>query len=90
MTLAFLNPTRSFDEKRNAVSFLGHDGMFEIRFFVEAGALSGPGPARDGSGTPETCLSAFDGLLTSIQDAARRAYAKRRDNAYTLTPADFR
>ena len=40
MTLAFPNPSRSFDEVRNAVRFIGHDGMFEVRFFVEAGALA--------------------------------------------------
>ena len=40
MTLAFPNPSRSFDDARNAVRFIGHDGMFEVRFFVEAGALA--------------------------------------------------
>ena len=28
MTLNFPNPSRSFDEKRNAVRFSGYDGMF--------------------------------------------------------------
>ena len=41
MSLAFPNPSRSFDEVRNAVRFIGHDGMFEVPFFVEADALSG-------------------------------------------------
>ena len=45
MTLAFPNPSRSFDEARNAVLFFGHDGVFEIRFFVEAGALAISGTA---------------------------------------------
>jgi hypothetical protein len=40
MTLAFPNPSRTFDEARNAVLFFGHDGVFKIRFFVEAGALA--------------------------------------------------
>ena len=40
MTLAFPNTARSFDEVRKAVRFFGHDGMFEIRFFVEAEALA--------------------------------------------------
>ena len=43
MTLNFPNPTRSFEEMRNAVCFVGHDGIFEIRFFVEAGALAHSG-----------------------------------------------
>jgi len=45
MTLAFPNPSRSFDEARNAVLFFGHDGVFEIRFFAEAGALAISGTA---------------------------------------------
>jgi hypothetical protein len=40
MTLLFPNPSRSLDEKRNAVRFIGHDGMLELRFFVEAEALT--------------------------------------------------
>ena len=39
MTLEFLNPSRSFDEVRNAIRFIGHDGMFEVPFFVEVEAL---------------------------------------------------
>jgi hypothetical protein len=90
MTLAFLNPTRSFDHVRHAVSFFGHDGVFEIRFFVEASALARPGPAPTGSDAPEKCLSAFDALRASIHEAARQAYASRRGSSYTLTAADFR
>lgn len=40
MTLDFPNPSRSFDEARNAVRFIGHDGMFEVPFFIEAAALA--------------------------------------------------
>ena len=40
MTLEFLNPSRSFDEVRNAMRFIGHDGMFEVPFFVEVEALA--------------------------------------------------
>ena len=59
MTLAFANPSRSFDEARNAVQFFGHDGVVEIRFFVEAGALGISGTA----GMSEAkCLSAFDAV----------------------------
>ena len=91
MTLAFPNPSRSFDEARNAVLFFGHDGVFEIRFFVEAGALARSETALPGSGMSEAkCLSAFDALRTSIQDVAREAYSHRRLSYYTLTAADFR
>ncbi|MGO8112649.1 DUF1488 family protein, partial [Rhizobium leguminosarum] len=30
MALAFLNQSRSFDAARNAVRFIGHDGMFQV------------------------------------------------------------
>lgn len=40
MTLAFPNSSCSFDETRNAVRFSGYDGMFEVPFFVESGALT--------------------------------------------------
>jgi hypothetical protein len=88
MTLNFPNPTRSFDEMRNAVCFVGHDGMFEIRFFVEAGALA---DGAEGSRMSEAkCLSAFDRLRGSIHDVAREAYSNNHLNSYTLSAADFR
>lgn len=91
MTLAFPNPSRSFDEARNAVRFIGHDGMFQIRFFIEAGALTKSHIAIRNTGTLEAkCLSAFDALRTSIQDVARKAYSHGRRDSYTLTAADFR
>ena len=66
MTLAFPNLSRSFDEARNAVRFIGHDGMFEVPFFIEAGAL-----ARAEAGIGKTkpseaeCLRAFDAVRGS-------------------------
>jgi hypothetical protein len=90
MTLAFPNPSRSFDEIRNAVRFMGHDGMFAVRFFVEAGALAKSYTELRKAGVSETkCLAAFDALVTSIHDVARKAYSHRRRDSYTLTAADF-
>ena len=91
LTLAFPNPSRSFDEARNAVLFFGHDGVLEIGFFVEAGALAISGTALLISGMSEAkCLSVFDAARTSILDVAREAYSHERRNYYTLTAADFR
>ncbi|AZO28401.1 MULTISPECIES: DUF1488 domain-containing protein [Mesorhizobium] len=90
MTLAFPNPSRSFDEARNAVCFIGHDGMFQIRFFIEVEALAKSGVALGGKVSTETaCLSAFDALRTSIQDVAGKVYARSRRDSYILTAADF-
>jgi hypothetical protein len=91
MTLAFPNPSRSFDEARNAVLFFGHDGLFEIRFFVEAGALAISATALPVVAMSEMkCLSVFDAVRTSILEVAREAYSHGCRNYYTLTAADFR
>ncbi|WEX75385.1 DUF1488 domain-containing protein [Sinorhizobium numidicum] len=91
MTLSFPNPSRSFDEKRNAIRFIGHDGMFEVRFFVEADALAISNAELDRSEISESkFLSAFDALRLSIYDIARKAYSNGRRDFYTLTAADFR
>jgi hypothetical protein len=91
MTLAFPNPSRSFDQTRRAVCFIGHDGMFQVRFFVEVEALGTFNDNAGGGETAETAyLSAFDALRSSIQDAASKAYARERRNSYTLTASGFR
>lgn len=87
MTLAFLNRSRSFDEVRNGVRFIGYDGMFEVRFFIEAAALGNRGKREL---SEAECLTAFDAARGSIQDVARAAYAGRRRTSYVLTSADFR
>ena len=87
MTLEFPNRSRSFDETRNAVRFIGHDGMFEVPFFVEAAALAGSGSAKP---SETDFLEAFDAARGSIHDVAREAYSHGRRTSYTLTAADFR
>lgn len=89
MTLAFPNPTRSFDQARNAVSFFGHDGMFEIRFFVEAAVLA-EGRSPGARMSEAQCLSTFDAMRPSIYDVAREVYSNHRRNLNTLTLSDFR
>ena len=87
MTLEFPNRSRSFDETRNAVRFIGHDGMFEVPFFVEAAALAGSGSVKQ---SETDFLEAFDAARGSIHDVAREAYSHGRRTSYTLTAADFR
>lgn len=87
MTLLLPNPSRSVDEKRNAVRYIG--SMFEVRFFVEAEALVMADAELGRSEISESkLLSAFDALRLSIYKAARKAYSSGRDS-YTLTAADF-
>ena len=91
MTLQFPNQSRSFDDSRRVVRFSGYDGMFEVRFFIEADALANP------SGTPSSeadleddCLAAFDAQRPSIQNVAREIYGNSRRGSYTLTSSDLR
>jgi hypothetical protein len=91
VTLNFPNQSRSFDDGRQAVRFTGYDGMFEVRFFIEAEALSASnGTARDGDAVEAACLLAFDAFRRSIYDVARSIYDGRRRESYTLTSADLR
>ncbi len=91
MTLEFPNRSRSFDDARQAVRFMGYDGMFEVRFFVEAEALSASdGTPRDDDAVETACLLAFDALRRPIYDVARSIYAGPRRDSYTLTSADLR
>lgn len=87
MTLEFPNRSRSFDEARDAVRFIGHDGMFEVPFFVETAALH---RAVTTSQTETDFLTAFDAARSSIHDIARKAYSRGHRPSYTLTVADFR
>ncbi|MEO4045255.1 DUF1488 domain-containing protein [Hoeflea sp. CAU 1731] len=87
MSLAFPNPSRSYDEARNAVRFVGHDGMFEVPFFIEAGALWEQG---DKLPSETDCLAAFDSSLASIHRAACKTYSRGRKTPYILKAVNFR
>jgi hypothetical protein len=87
VSLEFPNRSRSFDKARNAVRFIGHDGMFEVPFFIEAGAIA----RSDRKELSEAdLLAAFDAARGSIYDVAREAYSSSRHTSYHLTAADFR
>jgi hypothetical protein len=87
MTLTFPNTSRSYDETARRVRFLGYDGMFEVKFFVEIGAL----PKIVSRAPSEAdCLAAFDAARSSVQDIARKAYGRDRRDSYVLTAAHFK
>jgi hypothetical protein len=72
MTLTFPNRSRSYDEARHGVRFIGYDGMFEVPFLVEAAALQ----EKSASAVSEaSCLAAFDASRFHFQDVAREVYA---------------
>ena len=84
MALTFPNQSRSYDAAGKRIRFVGYDGMFEVAFFVEAGAIAKASLNEAGY------LDAFDAARTSIQNVARQVYANRRKNMHVLTSADFR
>jgi len=84
MALAFPNRSRSYDDVRRRVRFVGHDGMIEVPFFVETDALI---PAAGGEAD---FLAAFDAARATIHDVAREIYGSARRTMYVLTAADFR
>ena len=88
MALTFPNNSRSYDDTKNRVRFLGYDGMFEVKFFVEAEALS---KAADKDIVDENgFLAAFDSLRGAILEVANKAYSTGRGKTmYVLTPTDF-
>ncbi|PTW59299.1 uncharacterized protein DUF1488 [Breoghania corrubedonensis] len=92
MTLAFPNRSRSYDEAGQRVRFIGHDGMFEVPFFVETDALSAATATATATATAGEAdyLAAFDAARATIHDVARKIYGSARRTIYVLTAADFR
>ncbi|MEX0954050.1 MAG: DUF1488 family protein [Rhizobiaceae bacterium] len=84
MTLTFHNRSRSYDKVRQRVRFIGHDGVFEVPFFVETGAL----PTATNSEADN--LAAFDAARATIHDVAHEIYGNERKTMYVLTARDFR
>lgn len=88
MSIAFPNRSRSYDTTEQRIRFLGHDGMFEVRFFIGLDVLAKTAAAKVSS--EKDALSAFDEKRRSILEAAEKAYARgKRNNMCVLTPADF-
>lgn len=88
VTLGFPNRSRSYDARGQRVRFWGHDGAFEVCFFVERDAFSRMNPKAmlDEAGI----LTEFDRYRERIMEAANKMYnSQRRRDAYTLMASDF-
>ena len=87
MALNFPNQSRSYDRRGRRVRFWGHDGAFEICFYVEQEALGhiNPNTSRDEAGL----LNAFDRNRDRILKVAGKVYSRYRRDAYTLLASDF-
>jgi hypothetical protein len=91
MVLAFPNTSRSFDQSRNAIRFIGHDGLFEVPFLIDAAALDvSPTVSADASSTEVSLLRAFDAMRDRIHAAAIRVHTRGHNAVYVLSAADLR
>lgn len=87
MSLAFPNPSRSYDRERSRVCFWGHDSVIEVPFFLEENAIFALCP--DTQTTEAGILAAFDLERERILAAASSAYRGQRQRSYTLSAAQF-
>ena len=87
MRLTFPNPSRSFDETRDAVRFWGYDSAIECSFFVTRAALERLVPSL--SSGKSDLLAAFDDNRELICKAATRVYSRGRRGSYELGASDF-
>lgn len=87
MSIAFPNAARSYDETKQRVRFLGHDGMFEVKFFVAVEALVADRQQRNVS--EREYLAAFDSMRAKILEVAKRVYSSRRKDTVMLNTTDF-
>jgi len=87
MSLTFPNPSRSFDETRDAVRFWGYDSAIECSFFVTRGALKRLVPSL----SPErsNLLAAFDTNRDLICKTATRVYSRGRRGCYEPDVSGF-
>lgn len=88
MTLAFPNPSRSFDVSVQCVRFSGHDTAIEVSFFLALDALTQihTGPIE----LEADILRAFDEKVETIHKAAAKAYKQNKGKyVCTLSTGDF-
>lgn len=87
MSLAFPNPSRSFDNSGGCIDFLGYDGLFEVPFSLELAALKKLNPE---SNKTNDFLKMFDKVRHEIYLIAENVYVRNpnRSSAYVLTVAD--
>lgn len=88
MAINFPNASRSYDTRRNAVHFWGHDQSMETSFYISADALQRLTP---GVGQDETALlAAFDSNRPRIREVAARLYGNgKKGGSYDLHPSHF-
>jgi len=87
MALSFPNQSRSYDARRHAVRFWGHDSAMEASFFIMADALLRLQPNQRSD--EAALLNAFDSHRNLICAAAAKVYARGNRGSYDLLASDF-
>lgn len=87
MSLAFPNAARSFDDIKRRFRFLGHDGMFEVKFFVDVDVVTKELSER--SATERDLLAAFDRMRDKIHIAAHRLYKAKPLPSILISSGDL-
>lgn len=88
MSIAFPNPSRSYDPAQRRVAFWGHDRAMEVRFFIEENALYKLAPRTQK--IEAAILAAFDAARERIMEVAAATYAPSdRRSDYILSASDF-
>lgn len=82
MTLSFANPTRTYDERRDVIRFVGHDGLKQIVFHLSVGLFDQGG--SDTNQREQGYLMAFDRAHTQILDIACAIYKKNKRSLVEL------
>ena len=87
MAINFPNTSRSYDQRRHGIRFLGHDDMREVSFSVseEALFLMNPQNRQDEDGFLDT----FDFNRERIILVASRLYSRGSKGWYVLNASDF-
>ena len=87
MALNFPNASRGYDATRHSVRFWGYDSTFEVPFYVgdDALRLIGARPEQDEA----ELLRVFDANRPRIEQAAAKAYGRKKQSSYHLSPTDF-
>lgn len=75
MSLSFANRTRTYDERRGVIRFVGHDGLKQVVFLLSVGLFEQDSSAS--SLREQGYLMAFDRCHSRILEIAQALYRKK-------------
>jgi hypothetical protein len=87
MSIHFPNASRSYDPRRRAIRFWGHDSAMERSFFITAYALRQLEPSVEME--EEALLDVFDAHRDRICQIAARLYARGPRGFYEVGEYDI-